>query len=69
MTWSARFAVTDVSVGPAPIEVVAVARTEDGTLVQNTEHASLMQLRIQLDADETAIQVGDEITGSGHFIS
>jgi hypothetical protein len=69
MTWSARFQVQDVSDGPAPIDVIAVAQVEDGTLIQNTEKAKSMELRIQLDTDETAIKIGDEITGSGHFQS
>lgn len=69
MTWSARFKVQDVSDGPAPIDVIAVASVEDGSLNQNTEKASSMELRIQLDTDETSIKIGDEITGSGHFTS
>jgi hypothetical protein len=67
MTWNARFKVTEVSDGPAPIAVVATASVEDGTLNQNTEHAQRMELRIELDADETQIKVGDEIPGYGHF--
>lgn len=69
MTWSARFKVEDVSDGPAPINVLAVARVEDGSLTQNTEKASVMELRVTIDADETALKIGDEITGNGHFTS
>lgn len=69
MTWQAKFKVQDVSDGPAPIDILAVASVEDGSLIQNTEHATSMELRIVLDTDETQIKVGDEITGSGHFTS
>lgn len=67
MTWSAKFKVQDVSDGPAPIDVLAVASVEDGSLTQNTEKARSMELRIVIDADETAVKVGDEISGYGHF--
>lgn len=53
--------------GPAPINVLAVAEVEDGSLTQNTEKARSMELHILIDADETAIAVGDTITASGHF--
>lgn len=69
MTWSAKFKVQDVSEGPAPIDVIAVASVDDGSLVQNTEKASSMELRIRIDADETMLKPGDVITGSGHFSS
>lgn len=67
MTWSARFVVEDVGNGPSPINVLAVARVEDGTLNQNTEHATVMELNILIDADKTSIKIGDELIGSGHF--
>lgn len=69
MTFQARFKVQDVSDGPAPINVLAVAEVEDGSLTQNTEKARSMELRIVVDADETAVKVGDVITASGHFAS
>lgn len=69
MTFQARFKVQDVSEGPAPINVLAVAEVDDGTLTQNTEKASTMELRVLIDADETTIKVGDTITASGHFVS
>lgn len=69
MTWTARFKVEDVGEGPAPINILAVARVEDGTLIQNTEHATVMELNILLDVNETSIKIGDEITGSGSFSS
>lgn len=69
MTFSARFKVQDVSDGPAPIDILAVAEVEDGSLTQNTEKAQSMELRIQIDADETVVKVGDVITASGHFTS
>ncbi len=69
MTWNARFKVADVSEGPAPIDVLAVASVEDGSLNQNTEHVRSMELHIVLDVDETSICEGDEITGWGHFNS
>lgn len=68
MTFSARFKVQDVSDGPSPIDVLAVAAVEDDTLTQNTEKARSMELRIVLDVDETGVQVGDVITVTGHFI-
>lgn len=69
MTWSARFKVEDVSDGPTPINVIAVATVDDGSLTQNTEKASGMTLRITIDADETQLKIGDEITATGHFTS
>ena len=67
MTFQARFKVQDVGEGPAPINVLAVAEVEDGSLTQNTEKARSMELRILIDADETTIKAGDTITASGHF--
>lgn len=68
MTFSARFKIDDVGEGPAPINVLAVAEVEDGSLTQNTEKARSMELRILLDADETSLAIGDVITVSGHFV-
>ena len=68
MTFQARFKVEDVSDGPTPINVLAVAYVEDGSLTQNTEKARSMQLRVVIDADETNIKVGDMITANGHFV-
>lgn len=68
MTWSARFTVQDVSDGPAPIDVLAAAQTED--ITSNTEgKVRSMELRIQLDEDQTKVKVGDIFTASGHFSS
>ncbi len=69
MTWQAKFKVQEVVTGPLPIKVLAVASVDDGSLVQNTEKATSMELNIVLDGDETTIKPGDEITGSGHFSS
>jgi len=69
MTYNANFKVQDVGDGPAPINVLAVAEVEDGTLTQNTEKARSMELRILIDADTTTIKVGDTISAYGHFIS
>jgi hypothetical protein len=69
LTFTAKFKVEDVGEGPAPIDVLAVARVEDDTLTQNTEKAKTMELRIQLDTDETALKIGDEIPVNGHFVS
>ncbi len=64
MTYSARFQVTEVANG----KIRAVASIEDGTLNQNTEHVSGMELLCSVDeGHETQIKVGDLITGSGHF--
>ncbi len=67
MTWTAKFKVQYVSDGPAPTTVFARASVNDGTLMQNTEKAQSMELRIVLDVDETTIKTGDEITATGHF--
>lgn len=69
MTFTARFKVQDVGDGLTPIDVLAVAEVEDGSLTQNTEKARSMELRIVIDADETAVKVGDVITVTGHFTS
>lgn len=66
MTWSARFTVQDVGDGPAPIDVLAAAQAED--ITSNTEgKVRSMELRIQLDQDETRVKIGDTFTASGHF--
>jgi hypothetical protein len=67
MTFTARFKVQDVGEGPAPINVLAVASVEDGTLTTNTEKARSMELRIVIDADETSLAEGDELYCNGHF--
>jgi hypothetical protein len=64
MTWSARFNVTEVADG----KVRATASVEDGTLSQNTEHATGMELLISIDPEhETQVKVGDELPVYGHF--
>ena len=64
MTYTARFKVTEVKDG----HVRAVASVEDGTLTQNTEHVTGMELIATVAPDhETQIKVGDEISGHGHF--
>lgn len=68
MTWSARFKVQDVSDGPAPIDVLAIAEGDDVT--SNTEGPiRSIELKLVIDADETGIAVGDEISATGHFLS
>lgn len=68
MTFSARFTVDDVGDGPAPIDVLAVASVEAGTLTSNTERATSMELRVQLDVDETTLAVGEVLCSvHGHF--
>lgn len=67
MTWSAQFKVQDVGDGPAPIDILAIASIEDGTLSTNTEQAKSMELRIQIDADTTSITEGFIINAWGHF--
>jgi hypothetical protein len=67
MTWSARFKVAEVDVRESGVsEVHAVASVEDGTLTQNTERATRLELFARIEG-ETSLAVGDEITGSGHF--
>lgn len=64
MTWSAQFKVTEVANG----HVRAVANVEDGTLNQNTEHATGMELLVSIDPEhEAQIKVGDTLPGQGHF--
>jgi hypothetical protein len=67
MTWSAQFRVQDVGEGPRPIDVIAVASVEEGSLTQNTEHVKSMELRLQIDADETQLKEGDVLPAYGHF--
>jgi hypothetical protein len=64
MTWSAQFKVTEVKDG----HIRAVASVEDGSLKQNTEHATGMELLVTIDpAAETQMKVGDILPGYGHF--
>ena len=64
MTYSAQFKVTEVANG----HIRAVASIAEGTLNQNTEHVSGMEILCTVDeGHETQIKVGDLITGSGHF--
>ncbi len=72
MTWSAQFEVTEVdgskAVAKASTKPGSTDVPEYGTLVQNTEHAIRMELHIEFeDGHEPTLQVGDKITGSGHF--
>lgn len=67
MTFTARFKVQDVSDGPRPIDVLAVAQVDDGTLTQNTEHATSMELHLVINEDSTRVKVGDTIQVTGHF--
>lgn len=67
MTFTARFNVQDVSDGPGPIDVLAVAQVDDGSLTQNTEHATSMELHMVIDGDSTRVSVGDTIQVTGHF--
>lgn len=64
MTFSARFKVQDVSEGPSPIDILAIA---DDVLSNTEGKIQTMELRITLDADETAITEGSVINVSGHF--
>jgi hypothetical protein len=66
VTWSAKFRIQDVSDGPAPIDILAVA--EGDAIIANTEGPiRSMELRMQIDADQTALKAGDEISAHGHF--
>lgn len=69
MTMSAVLTVEDVSDGPAPITVIASARTEDGTLSCNTEGSlNYVEVKFLFDDDEVPFKVGDTITTlTGHF--
>lgn len=64
MTYTARFKVTEVTEG----KIRAAASVEDGTLTQNTEKVTGMELICTVeDGHETQLKVGDEISGQGHF--
>lgn len=66
MTFSARFQVTEVDVKDGLIR--ATAQVDNGTLTQNTEHATGMELWVTVDPDhETALKPGDVIDAHGHF--
>ena len=69
MTISMKFTVQDVSDGPAPIDVLAVANADEpGAIVCNTEgKVQAAELRLQLDEDSTKLKAGDTFTLSGHF--
>lgn len=67
MTWTAKLKVQDVSSGPGPIDVLAVAEVADGTLITNTEKMRSVEVKFVIDADETSINEGDTIPASGHF--
>lgn len=74
MTWSAQFKVTDVADGVITAKASTLPgspeQEEVGTLIQNTERAKRMTLRIELeDGAETQVKVGDTISGQGHFMS
>lgn len=69
MTFSGKFKIQDVSNGPAPIDILAVAEVEDGSLSQNTEKARSMELHVVIDSDETKLKIGDFININGHFVS
>ncbi len=69
MTWQAKFKIQEVGEGPAPIDVLAVADVANGSLIQNTENVSSMELRLVVNTDQTSLKVGDEILANGHFTS
>lgn len=84
MTWSATFKVEDVSEGPAPIAVLAVARADEQRettdsngntvtvprIMSNTEgKIRAIEVKFVIDADETSLRIGDEFYASGHFSS
>lgn len=69
MTMSARLTIEDISEGPGPIDVLASAKTEDGSLTVNTEGSlSYVEVKFLFDGDEVPFQIGDTIcTLTGHF--
>lgn len=73
MTFSAGFTVTDVGDGPAPIDVTAEAAVSDGSLARSGDDDGppirSAVLRLQLEADETDVKIGDTIRVSGYFQS
>jgi hypothetical protein len=72
MTWSAQFEVTEVdglkAVAKASTQPGSTDSHEVGTLIQNTEHAVRMELHVEFEeGTEVTLQVGDKISGQGHF--
>lgn len=79
MTWSAWVEVADVSEGPAPITVLAVANAGETcdpygagqgapTLISNTEgKIRSIEVRFVFDEDDPPLAVGDLLHVSGHF--
>jgi hypothetical protein len=66
MTFTAKFKITEVDTKDGLVR--ATASIEDGTLTQNTEHATGMELWVTLDPEhETQLKTGDEISAHGHF--
>lgn len=72
MTWTAQFEVTEVADGRAVAKASTKPASEDGgeygTLTQNTEKVTRMELHLEFEEGvEPALQVGDKISGHGHF--
>lgn len=74
MTWTAQFEVTEVGDGKAVAKASTQPGSEDrqeyGTLTQNTERVVRMELHLEFEEGvEPTLQVGDKMSGSGHFSS
>lgn len=83
MTWTARATVQDVSDGPAPIDVIAVANADETwtptgqnpdseftySCVQSNTEGKIrsVEVKLVLDEDETALKPGDVVQLTGHF--
>jgi hypothetical protein len=72
MTFSAQFEVTEVGDGKAVAKASTQPGTTDrqeyGTLTQNTERVTRMELRLEFeDGVNPSMQVGDELSVHGHF--
>ena len=69
MTMIATLTIEDISEGPAPIIVIASAKTEDGTLVCNTEgNLNYVEVKFLFASDSIPFKIGDVITTlHGHF--
>ena len=65
MTCTARCTVQDVGPGPAPVDVLLTA---NGDQITNTgdDHVSSVEVRLQLDTDDTHMSAGQtvEVTGA-----
>lgn len=67
MTISANLTIEDISEGPAPINVLASAKVEDGSLSSDPGSGlTYVEVKFLFDLDEVPFKVGDIIAIMGH---